>query len=137
MLLAGDVLEDCDELSVNSDICMGHAVAFFLIASTINIYIGYRDLSVVFDIFSKGWAILYYGRCPPEKMTFLSRTALAFHLSGTLAWPGRYIRNGILEPEELAQLPAFIQVWVKLAAGCTLAACVGLLVFCGVILFLE
>lgn len=109
----------------------------FFIGMAISCYIGYRDLDVVLGIFKKSWGVLYYGRMQEGNWTLRTRTFLASNLSGTLAWPGRNLRKGMLEPDELAQLPLPIQARMRWAAGFTLAGYIGLFISCGVFLLLE
>lgn len=69
----------------------------------INIYVGYRDLDLVLSIFMKSYAIEYYGR--PREWSFSSRLSLAHSFSGIIGWSSRYLRNGMLDPEEFSRLP--------------------------------
>lgn len=92
-----------------------------LIGLGINCYVACRDLDVVSSVFKNSYAVMYYGRMPSEKWTFVARLSLASNLSGTIAWSSRYVRRGMLDPEELARLPVSIKrrmIWSSvLSAG--------------------
>lgn len=108
-----------------------------LIGVGVSCYIGYRDLDVVLNIFKSSYAVAYYGRMPPGKWSFATRLSLASNLSGTIAWSSRYIRSGMLDPEELARLPASIKTRMKWSAGLTTGGFVGGCVVCVVLVVFK
>mgnify|MGYP003407355504 FL=1 len=92
-----------------------------LIGLGVNCYVACRDLDAVLSVFKNSYAVMYYGRMPSGKWTFAMRLSLASNLSGTIAWSSRYVRRGMLDPEELARLPVSIKrrmIWSSvLSAG--------------------
>lgn len=102
------------------------SVLVSLVGMGVNCYVAYRDLDVVLNIFKNSCAITYYGRMPPDKWTFATRLSLAYKLSGTIAWSSRYIRNGMLDPEEFACLPRSIRRRMKWSSGLAIGGLVGL-----------
>ncbi|WP_150645468.1 hypothetical protein [Pseudomonas fluorescens] len=101
-----------------------------LIGVGVSCYIGYRDLDVVLNIFKNSYAVTYYGRMPPGKWSFATRLSLASNLSGIIAWSSRYIQSGMLDPEELARLPASIKTRMKWSSGLTTGGFLGWCVVC-------
>jgi hypothetical protein len=104
------------------------------IAVGINCYTAYRDLDAVLDIFKNSYAVTYYGRMPSGKWSFATRLSLATNLSGTIAWSSRYVRRGMLDPEELARLPVSIKTRMMWSSVLSISGFVGLWV---VIIALE
>jgi hypothetical protein len=99
-------------------------LAAYLVGVCVNVYIGYRDLDVVLSIFRNSYGITYYGR--PREWSFFLRLSLTFSLSGTIARSGRYLRNGMLVPEEFAYLPIAIRRRMQWSAGLTTVGFLGL-----------
>lgn len=71
--------------------------------AVLNIYIGYRDLDTVWNIFSKSYAIWYHGWT--SQWSFRARISHAYDYASVLGWSSRYLRNGMLIPEEYSRLP--------------------------------
>lgn len=103
----------------------------------VNCYIAHRDLDVVLNVFKKSYAVTYYGRMPPGKWSFVTRLFLASNLSGTIAWSSRYIRRGMLDPEELARLPVSIKMRIIWSSVLTTGGFVGLCVVFVVLVILK
>lgn len=78
----------------------------------INCYIAFRDMDVVLGNFKNSYAITSFGG---GGRSFFSRCILASIVSGGVLWPSRHIRNGTLDPEELARLPVSIKCRMKWA----------------------
>ncbi|SEN65679.1 hypothetical protein SAMN04487857_1323 [Pseudomonas sp. ok272] len=91
---------------------------FFLgfIGFAVNCYIACKDLDAVLKNFKKSRIIVSYGGLW-GKGTFTARYMLATIVSGSVLLPGRHIRNGVLDSEELVRLPPTIKLRMKWSVG--------------------
>lgn len=80
----------------------------------VNFYIACRDLDVVQKNFKNSYIVTCYGGC---EGSFFSRCIWASIVSGTVLWPNKHVRNGSLDPEELARLPVSIKLRMKWSVG--------------------
>lgn len=84
--------------------------SFMMLSIGVSAYIAHRDLDFILGIFKKSYAIIYHGRMQPgDKWSLWSRLSLVSHLSVTLMLAQRYVRNGMIDPEELKRLPDSIR----------------------------
>jgi hypothetical protein len=82
----------------------------------INCYTACRDLDGILNNFKKSYVITSYGGMWGGG-SFFSRCILTSIVSGGVLWPKKHIRNGMLDPEELACLPASIKLRMKWSVG--------------------
>lgn len=101
-------------------------------------YIARRDLDFILGIFKNSYAIIYHGRMQPgDKWSSWSRLSLVSHLSVTLMLAQRYVRNGMIDPEELNRLPDSIRkrmiVCALLVISSFVSMCISfcVLAYCG------
>jgi hypothetical protein len=82
----------------------------------INCYIAYRDLNAILSVFRKSSIVTSYGDVWGNG-SFSARCVLASIVSGGVLFPKKHIRNGSLDPEELACLPASIKLRMRWSVG--------------------
>ena len=82
----------------------------------INCYIACRDLNTILEVFRKSYIITSYGDMWGGG-SFSARCVLASIVSGGVLFPKKHIRNGTLDPEELACLPATIKLRMRWSVG--------------------
>lgn len=82
----------------------------------INCYIACRDLDVVLNNFKGSYVMTSYGDLWGDG-SFFARCILTSIISGGVVWPSKHIRNGSLDSEELARLPASIKLRMKWSVG--------------------
>ncbi|UVJ44660.1 hypothetical protein NVV94_03375 [Pseudomonas sp. LS1212] len=82
----------------------------------VNCYIACRDLDVILNNFKNSYVITSCGGMW-EGGSFFARCMLTAMISGGVLWPNKHIRNGSLDPEELARLPVSIKLRMKWSVG--------------------
>lgn len=88
----------------------------FFVSAGVNSYIVHRDLNRILDNFRGSVIISSYGDMWRDG-SFLTRCTLSYIVMGSVIFPGKHIRSGMLDPIELARLPAAIRLRMKLSAG--------------------
>jgi hypothetical protein len=87
-----------------------------LAGAAVNGYIACRDLEVVLKVFKKSSIVTSYAGVWAGG-SFFSRSVLSMVVAGSVIWPGKHIRNGSLDAQELACLPGPIKLRMKWSVG--------------------
>lgn len=96
--------------------------ALLFIASVgVNLYIVYRDLVKVLDNFEGSTVVSSYGDMWGRGSLY-ARCTLVSIIAGGLMFPRKHIRNGTLDRQEFARLPAAIKFRMQLYIGLLVSA---------------